>query len=241
MGIFSSLLGRTEDDEVESVVDEVGSPLSELYTGMTMEVETLEGSRILTGRVTEFSTAEGTMTLTRLPGGLSFSVREVGTPVSIRGVNEKMAQFFLKGTVQESTRLVCRLKDVKVRPIPEHRHDFRLHLNVPVTMYYRADESFSHPEDCILVDISTGGACIESEYLHAEDEVLQLRVKLWDYAPMEFLGEIIRVVEYEPGKFRYGFLFAQLKDSELTELTRTLYNIQVGNRSTWVRSEAGHW
>ena len=43
------------------------------------------------------------------------------------------------------------------------------------------------------------------------------------------MGEIIRVVEYQPGKFRYGFLFAQLKESELTELTRTLYNVQVGN------------
>ena len=26
-------------------------------------------------------------------------------------------------------------------------------------------------------------------------------------------------MEYQPGKFRYGFLFAQLKESELTELT----------------------
>ena len=77
--------------------------------------------------------------------------------------------------------------------------------------------------------------------LHAEDEVLRLRVKLLDYAPMEFLGEVIRVNEYQPGKFRYGFLFAQLKESELTELTRTLYNLQVGNRQTWVRSEEGHW
>ena len=37
----------------------------------------------------------------------------------------------------------------------------------PATMYYRADETLSHPEECVLVDISSGGACIESEYLHA--------------------------------------------------------------------------
>ena len=108
-------------------------------------------------------------------------------------------------------------------------------------MFYPQDETYSNPEECNLVDISTGGACVESEFLHAEDEVLRLRVKLLDYAPMEFLGEVIRVNEYQPGKFRYGFLFAQLKESELTELTRTLYNLQVGNRQTWVRSEEGHW
>ena len=123
----------------------------------------------------------------------------------------------------------------------EQRHDFRLQLGIPVTMYQCADEARSNPEECTLVDISTGGACIESEYLHAQDEVLRLRVKLLDYAPMEFLGEVIRVCEYQPGKFRYGFLFAQLKERELTELTRTLYNIQIGNRSPWIRSESGHW
>lgn len=71
--------------------------------------------------------------------------------------------------------------------------------------------------------------------------MLRLKVKLMDYASMSFVGEIIRVTEYQPGKFRYGFLFAQLSERELTELTRTLYNIQVGNRSTWMRSTEGHW
>ena len=72
--------------------------------------------------------------------------------------------------------------------------------------------------------------------------MLRLWIKLRDYAPMEFMGEIIRVVEYQPGKFRYGFLFAQLKESELTELTRTLYNLQVGNVGPRRRSEdTGHW
>lgn len=166
----------------------------------------------------------------------------MGTSVMIRGFDEQMNQFILKGTVQESTRLVCRVKDLKVRPISEHRQNFRLHVNGPAVLYYPTDETRSNPEECLLVDISSGGACIESEFLHAEDEVLRLWVKLRDYVPMEFMGEIIRVVEYQPGKFRYGFLFAQLKESELTELTRTLYNVQVGNVIPRRRSDdTGHW
>ena len=170
-------------------------------------------------------------------------MQELGASVVVQGISETMTQFYLRGTVQESTRVVCRLKDVKAKAITEQRHDFRLLLGVPVTMYQSADESRSNPEECVLVDIGAGGACIESEYLHAQEEVLRLKVKLMDYAPMEFLGEVIRVSEFQPGKFRYGFLFAQLKERELTELTRTLYNIQVGNRSTWMRSGAGpgHW
>lgn len=243
MGFFSHLLGRDYDYDYEDEDDlEEGSgALPDLHNGMSLTVETPEGQELLTGRITGYAEGDSTLTLERLPGGLSFKTREMGTSVLLRGFDQQMNQFILKGTVQESTRLVCRVKDLKVRPIPEHRQNFRLHVNGPAALYYPTDETKSNPEECVLVDISTGGACIESEYLHAEDEVLRLKVKLLDYAGMEFIGEIIRVTEYQPGKFRYGFLFAQLKERELTELTRTLYNIQVGNRSTHMRSENGHW
>jgi len=241
MGFFSSLFGRSDDDQVEDAAGEESGALPGLHNGMTLDLESAEGQHILTGRLSGYHKGDAALTLERLPGGLSFSVQEMGSSVTIRGITETLEQFFLKGTVQESTRLVCRVKDVKVKPLPENRNNFRLQMSVPAALYYRSDTASRHPEECTLVDISTGGACIESEYLHAEDEVLRLKVKLLDYAPMEFLGEIIRVVEFQPGRFRYGFLFAQLKERELTELSRTLYNLQSGNRATWMRSEEGHW
>lgn len=244
MGFFANLLGRSDEDYdygVEDSGNEVSSAFPDLHNGMTLDVETPEGAEFLKGRLTGYADGDTSVTLERLPGALSFKTREVGTSVLIRGFDEKMNQFILKGTIQESTRLVCRIKDLKVKPISEHRKDFRLQMNAPAALFYPADTTRDNPEECTLVDISTGGACLESEYLHAEDEVLRLRVKLSDYAPMEFVGEIIRVVEFQPGQFRYGFLFAQLKETEMTELTRTLYNIQVGNRQPWVRSEDGHW
>ena len=243
MGIFSALLGRNNDYESEDEYTDENETFAfpALFTGMSLTVETPEGEAILTGRITEFSADKGTLSLDRLPGGLSFGIREVGSSVTVRGLREDLTPFFLRGTIQESTRLVCRLKDLKVKPIPEQRDNFRLLVSIPATMYYQADGKLSHPEECTLVDISTGGACIESEYLHAVDEVLRLKVKLFDYAPMEFLGEVIRVTELSSGKFRYGFLFAQLKESELRDLTRTLYNIQVGNHDPKTRSTMGHW
>lgn len=244
MGFFSHLLGRDYDYDYEDEddLDEGSGELPDLHNGMSLTVETPEGQELLTGRITGYAEGDSGLTLERLPGGLSFKTREMGTSVLLRGFDQQMNQFILKGTVQESTRLVCRVKDLRVRPIPEHRQNFRLHVNGPAALYYPTDETKSNPEECVLVDISTGGACIESEFLHAEDEVLKLWVKLKEYAPMEFTGEIIRVVEYQPGKFRYGFLFAQLKESELTELTRTLYNVQVGNVVPRRRSDdTGHW
>lgn len=247
MGFFSNLLGRSGDYDLDEIGEEFedgeGSGVfPSLQNGMTLTIETPEGVDILTGRIAGYSEGSTKVTLERMPGALSFKTREIGSAVTVRGFDEKMVEFVLKGTIQESSRLVCKVKDLKARPLSEMRQNFRLRMNSPASLFAEWDEKCSNPEECTLVDISTGGACVESEYLHAEDEVLRLRIKLEDYIPMEFVGEIIRVVEYQPGKFRYGFLFAQLKETELTELTRTLYNLQVGNRRTWMRTEEeGHW
>ena len=239
MSFLSNLIGRSDDYDYEE--DDASEDLPELHNGMTVSVESSEGVELFRGSVTGYVDGDTVMTLERLPGALSFKVLDLGAGVLLRGCDEEMQQFILKGTVQESTRLVCRFKDIKLKPIQETRDSFRLMMRSPAELYYMSDDKRSNPEDCILVDISTGGACLESEYLHAEDEVLRLKVKLEDYVPMEFVGEIIRVVEFKPRKFRYGFLFAQLKEAERTDLTRTLYNLQVGNRGTWMRTEEGYW
>ena len=239
MGLFSNRRGRSYDYEYETPDDE-SEYLPELHNGMTVSVES-EGIELFSGRIAGYTPGDTVMTLERLPRALSFKILDLGASVILRGCDEEMQQFILKGAVQESTRLVCRFKDIRVKPIQESRENFRLMLHTPAELYYMSDDKRTNPEDCTLVNISTGGACLESEYLHAEDEVLRLKVKLQDYVPMEFVGEIIRVLEYEPGRFRYGFLFAQLRESERVELTRTLYNLQVGNRTTWMRTEEGYW
>ena len=91
------------------------------------------------------------------------------------------------------------------------------------------------------MDISTEGCCIQSDYLHGEGEVLRLKIKLDDYMAMDFVGEVIRVNECGPNGFRCGILFAQLKKEEINTLTKTLFNIQLGNRREHSRSENGHW
>ena len=240
MGFFSNLRGRSDDYEYEEEDD--AAELPELNNGMSLGVESADGVEQFRGRITGYAGRGSTVvTLERLPGGLSFKILDLGSSVLIRGCDERMQQFLLKGTVQESTRLMCRFKDVKTKPIQETRENFRLVLRTSAELYYMSDNNRSRPEECTLLDISTGGACLESEYLHAEDEVLRLKVKLEDYVPMEFVGEIIRVVEVRPGRFRYGFLFAQLQESERMDLTRTLYNLQVGNRKPWMRTEEGFW
>lgn len=238
--LFAGKNEQTNTAPAPAPAEEAAEPLPELFEGMSLDVITPEdGKLLLTGRITEVSGAS--LTLERLPGWLAFETCEVGGTVSVRGFNRRMMSFNMSATVVESSRIICRLKDLKVEHVVNQRLSFRLPVNCAATLYRQDDERFARPEECILVDISTGGACVESEYVHPEDEVLQVRFKLEEYPTMTFLGQIVRAFEYSNGRYRYGILFAQLKQDELTTLTRTMYNIQTGNRQAWQQSKEGPW
>lgn len=248
MSIFSSLFSRdTEDDyELESgqSPEKKSGPSNsaltgELYEGMRIDVTDPEGMPLVIGRITALTST--TLTLERLPGGLGFKVCSLESAVCASGYDRKMVPVSLRATVQESSRTVLKLKNIQVETHAEHRAAFRLPLSVPVSLYRWDDEHYKTPEECMLVDISTGGACVQSEYIHAEDEVLRIRLKLDDYTPLNFVGQIVRCVEHMPGQFRYGFLFAQLTEEEITSLNKILFNMQTGVKRTHMRTEIGHW
>ena len=244
MGIFSFF---NRDQELEDfdltpsqpVTEEPPPGLPELCREMPIEILESSGRVLNTGLITSRSGTE--LTMGRHPGGLSFKVCEPGSTVFIRGCDNKMTQFYLRATVVESSRILMRLTDIEPEVHENQRDAFRLAVNVPISIYYYNDERFERPGKCTLVDISTGGCCFMSEYLHGEGEVLRLKIKLEDYVAMDFVGEVIRVVECGPNEFRCGILFAQLKKEEIDTLTKTLFNIQLGNRREHSRSEGGHW
>lgn len=234
MGFFSSRRAQHEPVLTPAPMPQE-PPLPELNRGMTISITLSDGDQLLTGRLTSFTSTY--LTVERLPHALSFKTCGKGETVYIRGCDQKLMPFVIQGTVEESTRTFFKMKGLKSIPLNEHRDNFRLTLNTPAALYYLTDAHFENPEVCTLLDISVGGARFQSEFLHAEGEVLNLKVKLEDYVSMDFLGEIIRIQELNSGAFQYGFLFAQLTEDEITTLTKTIYNIQVGGRSAYLYGE----
>jgi len=243
MSFLSSLFRNSgnEDEEEEEEFEPEMAPTQQphLTKGMLLNVS-LQSGPLLSGRLSDFDGS--TLTIERAPGQFSFNTCALGATAYIKGYNNDSTCVDLKGMVDESTRVLFRVKDVQTIPHSEHRSEFRLPVSSDVTLYYQEDEHLQNPEACKLINISTGGACVQSEFIHGEGEVLRLKVQLQDYAPMVFLGEIIRVEEPQEGVFRYGFLFAKLDDKENASLTRMLFNLQVGNRKAWRRDKgSGQW
>lgn len=246
MGIFSFFSRNSEVVELPVEVEEAAvkvehaAPgLPELNVGMAVEVMEESGQPLNSGLITEYKNRE--LTIGRKPGALSFKLSEIGSTLFVRGCDNKMTQFYLRARVVESTRTIIKLGELEPEIRDNKRRNFRLAVNVPISIYYLNDERMERPEQCILVDISTEGCCIQSEYLHGEGEVLHLKVKLDEYVAMDFVGEVIRVNECGGSGFRCGILFAQLKKDEIESLTKMLFNIQLGNRREHSRVEVGHW
>ena len=249
MGIFS-FLSRNDDDEDEELLEEdeeeqeevrprlpENATIGELFEGMRLDAVTKEGEILLTGRIVERKA--DSLTLGRLPGELSFKIIPLNSTISLNGYDKKLIPISLSATVEESTRTALKLKNLKVESHDESRDNFRLPYSAPITIYRRDDEQLKNPEHCQLVNISTGGCCIQSEYVHMEDEVIRIQMKLEEYAPMEFLGQVVRCSNQIRGQFKYGILFAQLTEPEITSLNKTLYNLQMGIKDIHMRDDKG--
>ena len=252
MGIFSFFSRDTEEEEEseELLRKEVETPSTsntsavsgQLFDGMRLNVATKDGGILFSGQVVKHTPSS--LTLSRQPGQLSFKIIPLGASVSLSGYDKKLIPLNLIASVEESSRTSFKAKDLKIENHAENRDNFRLPINAPVSLYRKDDDHFRNPEECELIDISTGGCCIQTEYVHVEDEVVRIRIKLEDYAPLNFLGQVVRCSERDRGLFRYGVLFAQLTEQEITTLSKTLYNLQMGVRDTHMRenpSQPGHW
>lgn len=247
MGLFSSLFQKEKepaktttqtDIEPGTKREPTGSTSGNLTNGMRIDVTLKDGDYLLTGRVLELT--QTTATLGRLPGELSFKTCPLNAEVRLSGYDKRLVPIFLNAVVEESNRTVFKVKDMKAEVHDETRENFRLPPTAPAFLYRKDDDHYRHPEDCQLVNISTGGCCVESEYVHSEDEVVRIRIKLEEYSPFNHIGQIVRCTERN-GKFQYGILFAQLTEQEITSLNRMLFNLQMGMRQTLMKAEEGHW
>ena len=110
MGIFS-FLNRDQDLEeyipspaAPAVIEEAAPGLPEMCREMPIEVVEKTGRVLNTGLITEHKGTE--ISMGRHPGGLSFKVCEPGSTVYVRGCDNSMNQFYLRATVEESTRVL---------------------------------------------------------------------------------------------------------------------------------------
>ena len=123
--------------------------------------------------------------------------------------------------------MVFGVKNLKVQHVTNQRMSFRLPVNTEAAMFREDDEHLSRPEECILVDISTGGACVTCACRYPEGKAVRLRMEMVrGEGYMSFVGQVVRAQEREEGGYEYGILFAQLRRSQINSLLKDIAEYQ---------------
>lgn len=222
--LFKSSSTQTQDSDKKPAMPHLSLKLA-------VNVFLENGRHLFDGRIADFTESE--LSIERLPGQLSLELCEPGDKLRVRGLAANGKPYEMMGVVVQSSRVFCKMEKLELVMHSENRSNFRLSLECDISLYAESDTKLENAELCRLVNISAGGACFQSEYVHGLGEVLRMEIRVAKYAPMVFLGQVIRANEFTPGIFRYGFLFAQLGDQETDALNKILFNIQVGNRREW--------
>lgn len=210
------------EDDIEEEEEESGNSLA-LHVGMSVDVFTQDSTLALSGDI--ITITDNDIVLERTPGCLSFVVLELNEKVSIRGYDSDMRPFCYVGAVRNSSRTRCEIRDLDGHYVKERRQSFRIKVDHPSAL--SLSDKNEDAEQCMLLNISTGGACVRSEFLHREDDVIYLQSSFGD-TEVYTRAQIIRVMETPdmPGVYDYGILFPSLDDNGLSEFTGILYKVQ---------------
>ena len=176
------------------------------------------------GRVDSFSTME--VRLSRLPGVLTMPVVHVDDKLYLQGENEYNMTFMLEITVSEASRMY--ITGVKLNPVEmAHQRQYtRYVINRQAEVLHGTGKQMLS-QVCTLIDISMGGAKIESNFEYPMDKVIKLRVELYDKSgPITFDAQVIRVKPLDHARIEYGLLFAELTSSQRTYLTEDLHVVR---------------
>ena len=156
--------------------------------------------------------------------------RYLGLPLSFTRYRLSEDRLFCETgffNIKSDEVLLYRVRDLELIPYDNHRSSFRQVLNVPAAFYTIEDTYLNMPQECRILDISTGGARVASSYRYGEGDVLRLRGELVKGSGyMSFTCKVVRVAPAGSGGFEYGVLFAQLKQRQISDLTNDIRQIQ---------------
>ena len=179
---------------------------------------------IYLGRVCLRSFSPKELDLVRLTGMLSMPTVEDGEKLIVQGNGDNHSPFSLVGTVSSASRLHIRLTNLALMTAANMRENPRFLVNRKVEVYHPEQANYQKkPEPCELVDISMTGARIRSDMVYAQDQVIKLRVELYEHAgKISFLCQVIQPVYNESGLHEYGLLFEELPPAKKQYLREDL-------------------
>lgn len=225
MGLFDLFKKKKN----EAVREE--KPDLSIYTGMRVEVTTLEGELLFVAKLKNLR--EDTAELEQY-FKTDVSLQEEPIRVRIRGYYDREKKAVcLDGVISPLPFHYWKAEELAVTRIANDRGFFRLSVNVEATATTFGRVGAGE-KPCRLLNISVGGVCIASEDFYQEGDKFLLKVKLMEDREMSSMYcQVLRVIDKGDAKYEYGCRFLELNDSDEEKITQNIFAIQRRQRGVY--------
>lgn len=167
----------------------------------------------------------------RVPGEKCFPICQLKSAVLVRGYDARMNPILLLAKVIDSTGIQCMVGELKRIPHVTQRKSVRFPLTPPTVVYALEDTAPDQPQQCQLLNISTGGACIVTEHPYAVKQSLRLWVELARESghTAVYHCRVVRATPRSGGCFEYGLVFTKMDKDSRGDLARDIQAIREEN------------
>ena len=200
----------------------------EIYTGMRVVVETLDGHLIFiaslqdlqrnSAELYQYSEAEIFQDVDEKPVEMAES-----THVKIRGYNDwERKAVFMEGIITSKEKHVWQVDELTVIRVENERSFTRLNMDVDAVIEDSREDG-SEGEERKLLNISIGGASIGSKKRYHKGDKFLLKAKLLEGRPSSVVYcEVLRVVERGADNYEYGCRFLELAEASQEQMAQEI-------------------
>lgn len=216
------LFGKKTKEAPSPAVEDNWDDL-EVYSGMRVEVTTMEGSLLFVAKLQGLCGSKAVL------HQYSETEREVTEPlpVKIRGYSDHARKaVYMEGVIAPTSKHVWDVTELTVSRVSNDRAFFRLDTNLDATATMFSGLAMGE-KPCKMLNISVGGAYIVSTYRYHEDDKFLLKVRLIEDQPESALFcRVLRAVEKENQKFEYGCQFIEITEDDQEKIIQSIFATQ---------------
>lgn len=200
----------------------------EIYSGIRVEVTTLEGQLLFVAKLLGLHGDEAEL---HQYSETTLSKDSEALRVRIRGyADHERKAVHMDGIISPVQKNIWKVEGLAVHRIGNDRAFFRLSTNLDATAtMFSGLEMGEKP--CKLLNISIGGASIRSKYRYHEGDKFLLKVRLLEDRPVSAIfSRVVRITEKDEAEYEYGCQFLELTDEDQEKITKNIFDAQCQSR-----------
>ncbi|MBD5161495.1 MAG: PilZ domain-containing protein [Oscillibacter sp.] len=221
MGLFDFFKHGTEEQGAENTPNRTEM---EIYSGMRVEVTTMEGHLLFVARLMCPRDFEPEL---QQYSALSTSEEPEPMSVKIRGyLDREKKAVYMEGTIIPQPERIWRVENLIVVRTENDRAFFRLNTNIDATAtIFEGDDAGEKP--CKLLNISVGGAFITSRFPFQEGDTFLLKFKLMESEEVSSMYcQVLRIIDKETSFPKYGCQFLALNEADQARIAQSIFTVQ---------------